>query len=388
MQQALLLVRVLRCRRVALRLHLPPSPTLRAPVIRMCCASVVEVEMSVLQRMFALLLAVAALAYLATSSVVIVDQRQYGMVYGAGRLQRLLQEPGLQFKWPWPVQELRTLDRRILVTTGDTGSQPLALAQSGTQRSVPLSWYVQWHITNPQHYVQHVGDTSDAGAKRLNDTLRAALQTELAHAGHFPLDAHAASALQQKLVQQLRTAAQQSGQPWGLQVLDVRILRQDIEQKETEAAQARMNQALQQTAARLKAEAASAAVAAQAEAENQRDALLAAGRQQAQHVRDEGQTQALRIYAADHAQNPQLANHLRALAVYRKSFGHAGDVLVIDAASNSYLQHMREGSGKPPAIPASASTSAPASAPASAALPATAATAASAPRTTPSAPTP
>ncbi len=345
--------------------------------------------MSVLQRMFALLLAVAALGYLATSSVVIVDQRQYGMVYGAGRLQRLLQEPGLQFKWPWPVQELRTLDRRILVTTGDTGSQPLALAQSGgTQCSVPLSWYVQWHITNPQHYVQHVGDTSDAGAKRLNDTLRAALQTELAHAGHFPLDAHAASALQQKLVQQLRTAAQQSGQPWGLQVLDVRILRQDIDQKAAEAAQARMNQALQQTAARLKAEAASAAAVAQAEAENQRDALLAAGRQQAQHVRDEGQTQALRIYAADHAQNPQLANHLRALAVYRKSFGHAGDVLVIDAASNSYLQHMREGSGKPPAIPASASTSAPASAPASAALPATAATAASAPRTTSSAPTP
>ena len=68
-------VRVLRCRRVALRLHLPPPPTLRAPEIRMCCASVVEVEMSVLQRMFALLLAVAALAYLATSSVVIVDQR-------------------------------------------------------------------------------------------------------------------------------------------------------------------------------------------------------------------------------------------------------------------------------------------------------------------------
>ena len=354
--------------------------------------------MSVLQKMFALLLALAALAYLATSSVVIVDQRQYSMVYGAGRLQHLLQEPGLQLKWPWPVQELRTLDRRVLVATGDTGNQPLAFTQNGAKRSAPLSWYVQWQISNPQHYVQHVGDTADAGAKRLNDTLRTALQTELAHAAQaqFPLEAAAMNALQHKLAQQLRAAAQQSGQPWGVQVLDVRLLRQDWDQKETEAAQTRMQQALQQTAAQLKADAASAAAAAQAEAENQRDALLAEGRQQAQHIRNEGQAQAMRIYAADHAQNPQLAGYLRALAVYRKSFGHAGDVLVIDPASNSYLQHMREGNASPPAIPASAAAlaSAPALAPALAAQPATgsasasASTAASAPRTTPSAPVP
>ncbi|MDO4769206.1 MAG: SPFH domain-containing protein [Brachymonas sp.] len=342
--------------------------------------------MSVLQKVTALLLVLAALAAWATTGLFVVDQRQYVLVYGAGQLQRLVQTPGLQFKWPWPVQELRTLDRRTLLATGHTGDQSIISDQSGQNQRLALSWYVQWRISDPQAYLHSVGSTAEAGAKRLNDAVLAALQAELAHKQLTQVlaDAAAMSRLQQALKQRMDAAAQPAGQAaWGLQVLNVRLTRLDVDEASAQAAQARMAAALQQSAARIKEEGASAVRAAQTEAQSQRDILLAEGQRQAQQIRGEGDAEAIRIYAPDHAQNPQLASFLRSLTVYRRSFGGAGDVLVIDPASNQLLQNLqnqnlREEQGKlpvPSALPTSAaaaqvSSSAPArsaaSAPASA----------------------
>lgn len=346
--------------------------------------------MSVIQKISALLLALAALAGLALTCLFVVDQRQYTMVYGAGQLQRLVQEPGLQFKQPWPLQEVRTLDKRTLLAVGDTGKQPLASSQGGQSQRLPISWYVQWRITDVQHYLQHVGQTADAGSARLNDTLLPILQGELAHAalGHLLADANAMTVLQQKLTRQLNVAAQGS-QPWGVQVLDVRLTRMDVDQAAAKAIEARMAVALQQSVAQIRQEAASAAAAVEAEAESQRAAVLAEGQRQALRIRGEGDAQAIRIYAPDHAQSPQLASFLRALEVYRKSFG-AGDVLLIDPASNALIQNLqnqRNGKPQPPDVPpapaqgvasAAAATSAAASAPAAVLIPQTTPSAASA----------
>lgn len=330
--------------------------------------------MSVFQKVTALLLLLAALAAWATTGLFVVDQRQYALVYGAGELQRLVQTPGLQFKWPWPLQELRTLDRRTLLATGHTGDQRIISDQSGQNQRLALSWYVQWRISDPQAYLRRVGSTAEAGAKRLNDAVLDALQAELAHKQLTQVLADAAvmKRLQQALKQRVDGAVQPAGQAaWGMRVLDVRLTRLDVDEASAQAAQARMTAALQQSAARIKQEGASAVLAAQAQAQQQRNILLAEGQRQAQQIRGEGDAEAIRIYAPDHAQNPQLASFLRLLTVYRRSFGGAGDVLVIDPASNQLMQNLREEQGKlpdaPPALPTSAaaaqlSSSAPASA--------------------------
>ena len=315
--------------------------------------------MSTLQRMFALLLALAVLAGVVTTCLFIVDQRQYAMVYGAGQLPRLVQEPGLQFKWPWPLQKVRTLDRRTLLAAGDTGQQPIVLADD---RQVPLAWHIQWRITQPEHYTRQVGGSVQEGEQVLHLSTASIMQAIGKRLTWQQLQQQQYEALPQELKKRLNIIAQSAEKPWGLEVLDVRLTRVDIKQAEAEAAQARMNAALLQTAAQLKSEAASAAAAARMQAEEQRQALLAEGQRQAQQIRGEGDVQAMRIYAADHAQNPQLAGFLRTLAVYRKSFGGAGDVLVIDPASNSFLQQLRAGSAKLPSLPASTPMSAASSA--------------------------
>ncbi len=304
--------------------------------------------MGIFQKLFALLLAVTVLASLASASLFVADQREYTMVYRSGQLVRMVQAPGVQAKWPWPLQEVRTLDRRTLVSMGNTGEQPVV---AGEDPRVLLSWYVQWRITDPLHYLEQVGNTSDAGSVRLNAALRATLQDDL---GNVPLTQWLAdmSGMSHMLKARLNTAAQQSGKPWGLEVLEVRVTRIDVDQQTAEAAHARMHETLQQIAGAFKGEAASAATVARAETDAKRDALLAEGRRQAQQIRGEGDVEAIRIYAQDYAKDPRFASFFRSLAVYRKSFDKKNDVLVIDPADNPFFPHLREGGGALPSVPA------------------------------------
>ena len=304
--------------------------------------------MGIFQKLFALLLAVTVVAVLTSASLFVADQRQYTMVYGSGQLVRMVQAPGVQAKWPWPLQEVRTLDRRTLVSTGNTGDQPVA---AGEGSRVLLAWYVQWRITDPLHYLQQMGNTVDAGAVRLNATLRAALQDDLGNVTLTQLlaDTHG---LSHTLKGRLNAAARQSGKPWGLEVLDVRVTRIDVDQQAAEAAHVRMREALQQMAGMLKEDAASVAGAAHVETDARRDALLTEGRRQAQQIRGEGDAEAIRIYAQDYAKDPRFASFFRSLAVYRKSFNKKSDFLVIDPADNPFFPHLREGGGGPPNVPA------------------------------------
>ena len=49
-----------------------------------------------------------------SSMLFVVDQRQFGVVYQLGQIQRVVIEPGLNFKLPPPFQNVVYIDRRLL----------------------------------------------------------------------------------------------------------------------------------------------------------------------------------------------------------------------------------------------------------------------------------
>ncbi|HQO53425.1 MAG TPA: protease modulator HflC, partial [Ottowia sp.] len=48
------------------------------------------------------------------STVFVVDQRQFGVVYQLGQIQRVITQPGLNFKLPPPMQNVTYIDKRLL----------------------------------------------------------------------------------------------------------------------------------------------------------------------------------------------------------------------------------------------------------------------------------
>ena len=58
-----------------------------------------------------LLVALAVLS----SMLFVVDQRQFGVVYALGQVKEVITQPGLNFKLPPPLQNVRYIDKRLLM---------------------------------------------------------------------------------------------------------------------------------------------------------------------------------------------------------------------------------------------------------------------------------
>jgi modulator of FtsH protease HflC len=61
-------------------------------------------------------LAIAALIVLVvlSSTLFVVDQRKYAIVFALGEVKQVISEPGLHFKLPPPFQNVIFMDKRIL----------------------------------------------------------------------------------------------------------------------------------------------------------------------------------------------------------------------------------------------------------------------------------
>ena len=117
------------------------------------------------------LLALAVLA----STVFVVDQRQFGVVYSLGQISRVITEPGLHFKMPPPFQNVNHIDKRLL-TLDNADTEPMLTAEK--QRMV-IDWYVRWRISDPSDYIRNVGLDERAGAIQLSRVVRNAFQEEI-----------------------------------------------------------------------------------------------------------------------------------------------------------------------------------------------------------------
>ena len=153
-----------------------------------------------------------------SSTVFVVDQRQYGVVYSLGQIKKVITEPGLNFKLPPPLQNVNFIDKRLL-TLDNVDSEPMLTAEK--QRMV-IDWYVRWRITDPSDYIRNVGLDERAGAIQLSRVVRNAFQEEINKRTVKELLSIKRETLLQDVKREVLEVVQGS-KPWGVDVVDVRI---------------------------------------------------------------------------------------------------------------------------------------------------------------------
>ena len=112
--------------------------------------------------------ALAVLALL-SSTLFVVDQRQFGVVYSFGQIKSVITEPGLNIKLPPPFQNVSYIDKRLL-TLDNADTEPMLTAE---KQRVVIDWYARWRITDPSQYIRNVGLDENAGAMQLSQIGRA-----------------------------------------------------------------------------------------------------------------------------------------------------------------------------------------------------------------------
>ena len=275
---------------------------------------------------------------LVSSMLFVVDQRQFGVVYALGQIKHVITEPGLNWKLPPPFQNVRYIDKRLLMLdSADT--EPMLTAE---KQRVVIDWYVRWRITDPSEYIRNVGLDESAGAMQLNRVVRNAFQEEVNRLTLHQLLSSKRDILITDVKKEVIEAISR-GKPWGMDVVDVRITRLDYAETITESVYRRMEAERKRVANELRSMGAAEGEKIRADADRQREIVVANAYRDAQKIKGEGDATAARIYADAFGQDPLFAKFYRSLEAYKASFDNKGDMVVIDPSSTEFFKTYRSG---------------------------------------------
>jgi membrane protease subunit HflC len=275
---------------------------------------------------------------IASSTLFVVDQRQFGVVLALGQIKEVITEPGLNFKLPPPFQNVSYIDKRLL-TLDSTDNEPMLTAE---KQRVVIDWYVRWRISEPTEYIRNVGTTEAAGASQLNRVVRNAFQEEINKRTVKELLSLKREALMEDVKGEV-LAQVRGAKPWGVDVIDVRITRVDYVDAITESVYRRMEAERKRVANELRSTGAAEGEKIRADADRQREVAVANAYRDAQKYKGEGDAEAARLYSEAFGRDPQFAQFYRSLDAYKASFASKNDVMVLDPASSEFFKTMRGG---------------------------------------------
>lgn len=284
----------------------------------------------------------SAALLLANSTVYVVDQTKYAVVYSMGEIKEVLIDPGLKLKWPRPFQNVVFLDKRVQsLESPDT--LPIYTAE---KKNLVVDWMVKWRITDARQFIR------TAGLSRGNESLIGGVDARLSSVVQTALNEEVTkrtikellSSQRDQVMQDVRKRLVDSAKQYGIEVVDVRIRRVDFAAGVSDSVYSRMASERKRVANELRAKGQAEADTIRADAERQVEVIVSEAYRDAQLVRGEGDASATAIYNQAFGKDPQFAKFYRSLTAYRESFHQKGDVVVVDG-SQDFFRVMREGGG-------------------------------------------
>ncbi len=269
---------------------------------------------------------------LAASTLFVVDQRQFAVVYALGEIKEVISEPGLKVKMPAPLQNVVFLDRRIQ-TLDSTESRPIFTAE---KKSLVIDWLVKWRITEPRQFIRNNGVDIRNAENRLTPIVQAALNEEVTKRTVGAM----LSAEREKVMQGVIRRLGDDAKSFGIEIVDVRIKRVDFVANINESVYRRMESERKRVANELRSTGGAEGEKIRADADRQREIIVAEAYRDAQKIKGEGDAKASALYAEAFGKDPQFAQFYRSLEAYRGSFRSKSDVMVIDQ-NNEFFKAMR-----------------------------------------------
>jgi len=262
----------------------------------------------------------------------VVDQRQFGVVFQLGQIQKVIIEPGLNFKLPPPFQNVSYIDKRLLVLES-TETEPMLTAE---KQRVVIDYYVRWRISEPQTYIRNVGVNENAGSQQLNRVVRNSFQQEVNKRTVTELLSTRREELMADVKREVLKAVRSDDKPWGMDVVDVRITRVDYAESITASVYQRMEAERKRVANELRSTGFAEGEKIRADADRQREVILANAFRDVQKVKGEGDAKASALYAAAFGRDPAFAQFYRSLEAYKSTFANKQDLMVLDPSSDFF----------------------------------------------------
>ena len=237
-----------------------------------------------------------------------VPEWMQAMVIQLGEPVRVVQEPGLYWKIPF-VQSVTYFDRRIL----DQATSPKEILTRDKQQLV-VDNYTRWRIVDPLQFVRSVRDEGGAQS-RLDDIIYSNVRENLGrHTLREIVNEKRAS-----LMEQVTKRTDEKAREYGIEVVDVRIKRADLPEKNEQNVFNRMRTERERLAKKFRAEGDEEARKIRSNSDKEVQILMADARQKSEILRGEGDALAVAIFADAYGRDPEFYEFVRTLEAYRNT---------------------------------------------------------------------
>jgi membrane protease subunit HflC len=256
-----------------------------------------------------------------------VREGQSAVVFQFGKPIQIVEEPGLHWRIP-VMQNVRYFEKRLL----EYDAAPKEVITNDKQQ-LSIDNFARWRITDPLEYYRSV-QTEPRAQSRLDDIIYSALREIVAQTSLTGV----VSGDRAALVDYVRDESNKKAAAFGIEIVDVRIKRTELPEKNEQSVFNRMRTERERQAKKFRAEGDEEARKIRSSAERSRAVLLAEAARESELIRGEGDSKAIATYAAAYEADPDFYAFRRTLEAYRKAL--ASQTTLVLTPNSEFLQEL------------------------------------------------
>ncbi len=264
-----------------------------------------------------------AIGIVAILSIFTVRETEQKLVLQFGEFKRAVQEPGINFKWPW--QSAQAYEKRVLSVDPDAEEVLL-----NDQKRIVVDSFARYRITDPLRFFQTVR-TEITFQNRFGNILTSTVKEVVAQRALEDMLSENRNAI----MENIRDSVAANTEGFGIEVVDIRIGRSELPEAVSQNVYDRMRTEREREANLLRAEGEENARRIRATADRQQVEIVAEAQREAQVLRGNGDATRNAILGEAYGKDPEFFEFFRSLEAYRETFGE-GTRMVLSPNSDFF----------------------------------------------------
>ncbi|KFC66341.1 HflC protein [Devosia sp. LC5] len=279
-------------------------------------------------RLIILGVAILAALYVVFSSLYIVNEREQAIVMRFGQITDIRTEPGLYFKIPTDIVDtVQIIENRLL--RYDIANMTVQVSGNAFYQ---VDAFLTYRISDPRLFRERALGQLSVVDDRIGTRFDSALRQVY---GLREFNA-ALSEQRPQMMREARDLIRPDMAELGIEVVDVRILRTDLDQDVSATTFERMRAERLAEAALLRARGQEQAQSLRAIADRQAVEIVAAATRDAEIIRGTGDAERNRLFAAAYGQDEEFFEFFRSMQSYRTALTGTGTTMVLSPDSEFF----------------------------------------------------
>ena len=280
-------------------------------------------------------LLIGALAIVLYASVFVVQQTQQAIVLQLGRVRDIITAPGLHLKWPWPIENIVTIEKRVLDL-----DLPVQTVLSADRQNLEVDAFARYRITNSLRFYQTVNNIALAN-QRLSSFVNSSMRNVLASASRDAI----VRTDRANLMNRIQDDVNRQAQNLGVEIIDLRLTRVDLPAVNSQAVYQRMQTERQREAADLRANGQQQAQTIRARAERDATVISAEANRRAEELRGQGDADKNRILAEAFGRDADFFAFYRSMQAYEAGL-RPGETRMVLSPNSDFFRYFNDPSGR------------------------------------------